>query len=147
MPRADPVSGTAVPSGPDLRPALPVSSADCLSHGIPGKTAVLTLGDHLALASWNLRQVLAGTSRIRPVLFIDDPPGTDTTSEASVRCLALGIVISDADIQPLAADLFRVRIPAAMAHALNCYLWLGPDAVTVVDTGWADSAPVIAPRG
>jgi hypothetical protein len=53
-------------------------------------------------------------------------------------------VISDADIQPLAADLFRVRIPAAMAHALNCYLWLGPDGVTVVDTGWADSAPVIA---
>jgi glyoxylase-like metal-dependent hydrolase (beta-lactamase superfamily II) len=53
-------------------------------------------------------------------------------------------VISDADIQPLAADLFRVRIPAATAHALNCYLWLGPDGVTVVDTGWADSAPVIA---
>jgi glyoxylase-like metal-dependent hydrolase (beta-lactamase superfamily II) len=42
------------------------------------------------------------------------------------------------------ADLFRVRIPTARAHALNCYLWLGPDGVTVVDTGWADSAPVIA---
>jgi hypothetical protein len=53
-------------------------------------------------------------------------------------------VISDADIQPLVADLFRVRIPTVMAHALNCYLWLGPDGVTVVDTGWADSAPVIA---
>lgn len=42
------------------------------------------------------------------------------------------------------ADLFRVRIPTARAHALNCYLWLGPDGVSVVDTGWADSAPVIA---
>ena len=42
-------------------------------------------------------------------------------------------MISDADIQPLADDLFRVRIPTAMAHALNCYLWLGPDGVTVVD--------------
>ena len=31
-----------------------------------------------------------------------------------------------------------------MAHALNCYLWLGPYGVTVIDTGWADSTPIIA---
>lgn len=68
----------------------------------------------------------------------------NTGLAAAVQRLALSIVISDVDIQPLAADLFRVRIPTAMAHSLNCYLWLGPNGVTVVDTGWADSAPVIA---
>ena len=68
----------------------------------------------------------------------------NTGLAAAVQRLASSIVISDVDIQPLAADLFRVRIPTAMAHSLNCYLWLGPDGVTVVDTGWADSAPVIA---
>jgi hypothetical protein len=76
--------------------------------------------------------------------FAGDPPVADTGSEAAVRRLAFSIVISDAGIQPLVTDLFRVRIPTAMAHSLNCYLWLGPDGVTVVDTGRADSAPVIA---
>ena len=76
--------------------------------------------------------------------FAGDPPVADTGSEAAVRRLAFSIMISDADIQALVAGLFRVRIPTAMAHALNCYLWLGPDGVTIVDTGWADSAPVIA---
>jgi glyoxylase-like metal-dependent hydrolase (beta-lactamase superfamily II) len=76
--------------------------------------------------------------------FIDDLPRANTGFEAAVQRLASTLVISDADIQPLVSDLFRVRIPTALAHALNCYLWLGPDGVTVVDTGWADSAPVIA---
>ena len=69
----------------------------------------------------------------------------NTGLEAAARRLALSIVISDADIQPLVPDLFRV--PTAMTHAVNCYLWLGPNGVTVVDTGWADSAPVIAHAG
>jgi hypothetical protein len=73
-----------------------------------------------------------------------DPPVANTGLEAAARRSALSIVISDGDIQPLVADLFRVRIPTATARALNCYLRLGPDGVTVVDTGWADSAPVIA---
>lgn len=59
--------------------------------------------------------------------FAGDPPVADTGSEAAVRRLAFSIMISDADIQALVAGLFRVRIPTAMAHALNCYLWLGPD--------------------
>jgi glyoxylase-like metal-dependent hydrolase (beta-lactamase superfamily II) len=73
-----------------------------------------------------------------------DLPVANTGFETAVRVLASIVVMSDGDVQHLAADLFRVRVPTAMAHALNCYLWLGPDGVTVVDTGWADSAPVIA---
>lgn len=72
------------------------------------------------------------------VSAVDDMPSPSNFG------LAFSVVISDAGIQPLVTDLFRVRIPTAMAHALNCYLWLGSDGVTVVDTGRADSAPVIA---
>ena len=75
--------------------------------------------------------------------FVGDPPVADTGSEAAVRRLAFSIMISDADIQPLVADLFRVRIPTAMAHALNCYLWLGPNGVTVAVPG-GRTARVIA---
>lgn len=47
------------------------------------------------------------------------------------------------DLQQLAPSLFRLRIPGDRAHLLNCYLWLGPDGVTLVDTGWPDSRELI----
>lgn len=47
------------------------------------------------------------------------------------------------DILELAPSLYRLRIPEGPAHLLNSYLWLGPDAVTLIDTGWADSAGLI----
>jgi glyoxylase-like metal-dependent hydrolase (beta-lactamase superfamily II) len=47
------------------------------------------------------------------------------------------------DLQQLAPSLYRLRIPGGQAHLLNCYLWLGPDGVTLVDTGWPDSAALI----
>lgn len=47
------------------------------------------------------------------------------------------------DIQQLVPDLYRVRIPTTKAHLLNSYLWLGSDGVTVVDTGWPGSAPIL----
>lgn len=78
--------------------------------------------------------------------FIDDLPRANTGFRGCSPAFSIALVISDADIQPLVSDLFRVRIPTALAHALNCYLWLGPDGVTVVDTGWADSAPGHRPR-
>lgn len=46
------------------------------------------------------------------------------------------------DIQTIAPDLFRLRIPSGKAHLLNCYLHLG-ETVTLIDTGWPDSAPLI----
>lgn len=51
---------------------------------------------------------------------------------------------SEVDIQALVPDLFRVRIPTSKAHLLNCYLWRGPDGVTIFDTGWPDSAALLA---
>lgn len=48
------------------------------------------------------------------------------------------------DLQQLAPSLYRLRIPTGPAHLLNCYLWLGADGVTLVDTGWPDSAELIA---
>lgn len=39
-------------------------------------------------------------------------------------------------VQPLAPDLFHVRLPSGRSHLLNAYLWRGPDGVTIVDTGW-----------
>jgi hypothetical protein len=54
----------------------------------------------------------------------------------------LAIVSSDIDIQRLVSDLYRVRIPATRAHLLKSYLWLGPDSITVIDTGWSDSAAI-----
>jgi glyoxylase-like metal-dependent hydrolase (beta-lactamase superfamily II) len=53
-------------------------------------------------------------------------------------------VSSDIDIQQLVPDLYRVRIPTTRAHLLNSYLWLGPDGITIIDTGWSDSAPLLA---
>lgn len=44
----------------------------------------------------------------------------------------------------LAPRLYRLRIPGGAAHLLNCYLWLDDTGVTLVDTGWPDSANVIA---
>lgn len=52
-------------------------------------------------------------------------------------------MVGEVDVEELVTGLFRVRIPTTRAHLLNCYLWLGTDAVTVFDTGWADSAPVL----
>lgn len=48
------------------------------------------------------------------------------------------------DLLELAPSLYRLRIPGDRAHLLNCYLWLGPDGVTLVDTGWPDSAELIS---
>lgn len=49
-----------------------------------------------------------------------------------------------ADLLELAPALYRLRIPGERAHLLNCYLRLDPDGVTLVDTGWSDSAGLIA---
>lgn len=51
--------------------------------------------------------------------------------------------VSSPDLQQLAPSLFRLRIPGGRAHLLNCYLWLAPDGVTLIDTGWPDSAELI----
>lgn len=47
------------------------------------------------------------------------------------------------DLALIAADLYRLRIPEGAAHALNAYLWVGPDSVALFDTGWASSAPLL----
>lgn len=47
------------------------------------------------------------------------------------------------DLQQLAPSLYRLRIPGGQAHLLNCYLWLGADGVTLIDTGWPYSAALI----
>ncbi len=49
----------------------------------------------------------------------------------------------ESTVQPLAPDLFHVRLPSGNSHLLNCYLWRGADGVTVVDTGWPGWAPHI----
>lgn len=49
-----------------------------------------------------------------------------------------------AELLEMAHSLYRLRIPGARAHLLNSYLWLGPDGVTLIDTGWPDSAALIA---
>ncbi|WP_175616314.1 MBL fold metallo-hydrolase [Mycobacterium sp. GA-1841] len=41
-------------------------------------------------------------------------------------------------------SLYRLRIPGGQAHLLNSYLWTEPDGVTLIDTGWPDSADLIA---
>ncbi|ORA34612.1 MBL fold metallo-hydrolase [Mycobacterium aquaticum] len=48
------------------------------------------------------------------------------------------------DLLELAPSLYRLRIPGDRAHLLNCYLWLGADGVTLIDTGWPDSAELIS---
>ncbi len=52
--------------------------------------------------------------------------------------------MSTPDLLQLAPSLYRLRIPGERAHLLNCYLWIGPDGVTLIDTGWPDSAELIA---
>ncbi|MFI7166778.1 MBL fold metallo-hydrolase [Rhodococcus erythropolis] len=47
------------------------------------------------------------------------------------------------DLLQLAPSLYRLRIDGGPAHLLNCYLWLDDDGVTLVDTGWPDSAALI----
>lgn len=47
------------------------------------------------------------------------------------------------DLARIAPDLYRLRIPDGPAHALNTYLWLGPDSVALFDTGWASSTPLL----
>lgn len=48
------------------------------------------------------------------------------------------------DLVRLSGDLYRLRIPGGPAHLLNAYLWVGPDGVTLIDTGWAGSERLIA---
>ncbi|MGY4708871.1 MBL fold metallo-hydrolase [Mycolicibacterium sp. CBM1] len=52
--------------------------------------------------------------------------------------------MSRPDLLQLAPQLYRLRIPGAAAHLLNCYLWVDETGVTLVDTGWPDSANLIA---
>ncbi|WP_409430623.1 MBL fold metallo-hydrolase [Mycobacterium sp. SMC-16] len=49
-----------------------------------------------------------------------------------------------ADLLALTPTLYRLRIPGERAHLLNCYLRLDADGVTLIDTGWPDSAALIA---
>lgn len=49
-----------------------------------------------------------------------------------------------ADLLQLTPSLYRLRIPGGQAHLLNSYLWLDPDGVTLIDTGWPGSAGLIA---
>ena len=49
-----------------------------------------------------------------------------------------------ADLLQLTPSLYRLRIPGGQAHLLNSYLWLEPDGVTLIDTGWPGSAGLIA---
>lgn len=48
------------------------------------------------------------------------------------------------DLLQMADSLYRLRIPGGQAHLLNSYLWTEPDGVTLIDTGWPDSATLIA---
>lgn len=48
------------------------------------------------------------------------------------------------DLLELAPALYRLRIPGGQAHLLNSYLWTEADGVTLIDTGWPDSADLIA---
>ncbi|MDV3123970.1 MBL fold metallo-hydrolase [Mycobacterium sp. 21AC1] len=49
----------------------------------------------------------------------------------------------DPDLLQMAPSLYRLRIPGDEAYLLNSYLWLDPDGVTLIDTGWPDSAELI----
>ena len=52
--------------------------------------------------------------------------------------------MSRPDLLRLAPPLYRLCIPGDRAYLLNSYLWLDGDGVTLIDTGWADSAELIA---
>lgn len=47
------------------------------------------------------------------------------------------------DLLAIAPDLYRLRIPGGPAHLLNTYVHVGPDSVTLFDTGWEHSLAVI----
>lgn len=47
------------------------------------------------------------------------------------------------DLLQMSASLYRLRIPGERAHLLNSYLWTESDGVTLIDTGWPDSAGLI----
>lgn len=49
----------------------------------------------------------------------------------------------DIDLVEIAPSLHRLRIEGGPAYKLNSYLWVGDDGVTLVDTGWPDSAAMI----
>ncbi|GAB3689674.1 MBL fold metallo-hydrolase [Nocardiopsis oceani] len=51
--------------------------------------------------------------------------------------------MDDPDLLEIAPALYRLRLPGEQAHLLNSYIWLGPRGVTLFDTGWSDSAPLI----
>ena len=48
------------------------------------------------------------------------------------------------DLSQLAPHRYHLRIPGEAAYLLNCCLWSDEHGVTLIDTGWADSAPLIA---
>lgn len=48
------------------------------------------------------------------------------------------------DLLQMAQSFYRLRIPGGNAHLLNSYLWIESDGVTLIDTGWPDSAELIA---
>jgi glyoxylase-like metal-dependent hydrolase (beta-lactamase superfamily II) len=48
------------------------------------------------------------------------------------------------ELLEMTPSLHRLRIPGARAHLLNSYIWLDPGGVTLIDTGWPDSAGLIA---
>ncbi len=48
------------------------------------------------------------------------------------------------ELLQMAESLYRLRIPGGQAYLLNSYLWTEPDGVTLIDTGWSDSAELIA---
>lgn len=54
------------------------------------------------------------------------------------------VSIPTPDLVSLTPDLYRLRIPGGQAHALNSYIWVGNDEVTLIDAGWPDSAELIA---
>lgn len=52
--------------------------------------------------------------------------------------------MTEPDLLELTPRLFRLRVPGGAAHLLNAYLWLQNGDVTLIDTGWKDSAQLIS---
>ncbi|RLP75496.1 MBL fold metallo-hydrolase [Mycetocola tolaasinivorans] len=52
-------------------------------------------------------------------------------------------MIPPRDLLEIAPSLHRLRIPDGQAHALNCYILCENSGVTLIDTGWDHSAPLI----
>ena len=53
-------------------------------------------------------------------------------------------MVLEPQLRRLAPQLYQLRLPGGDAHLLNSYLWLDRDGVTLFDTGWDTSAPIIA---